>query len=36
MLVFDRVGQDLLSPVLNVKALRDEGVTLHMLINADR
>lgn len=36
LLLFDRVGQDLLSPTLNVKALRDEGVTLHLLIQTDR
>lgn len=36
ILLFDRLGQDLLSPVLNVKALRDEGVTLHLLINTER
>lgn len=36
VLLFDRLGQDLLSPVLNVKALRDEGVTLHLLINTER
>ncbi len=36
MLVFDRVGQDLLAPVLNVKALRDEGVTLHLYIMSER
>jgi hypothetical protein len=32
LLLYDRLGQDLLSPILNVKALRDEGVTLHLLI----
>ena len=36
VLVFDRVGQDLLAPVLNVKALRDEGVTLHLYIMSER
>jgi len=36
VLVFDRVGQDLLSPVLNVRALREEGVTLHLHITSDR
>ncbi len=32
ILLYDRLGQDLLSPILNVKALREEGVTLHLLI----
>ena len=34
--MFDRVGQDLLAPVLSVKALRDEGVTLHLYIMSER
>lgn len=36
LLLYDRLGQDILSPVMNVKALRDEGVTLHLIINTDR
>ena len=36
VLIFDRIGQDVLSPAMNVKSLREEGVTLHLLINADR
>ena len=36
VLLFDRLGQDILAPIMNVKALREEGVTLHLLINSDR
>lgn len=32
ILLYDRLGQDLLSPIMNVKSLRDEGVTLHLLL----
>lgn len=30
ILVYDRFGQDIISPLLNVKELRDLGVTLHL------
>ena len=30
LLVYDRVGQDIISPLLSVKELRELGVTLHM------
>lgn len=30
VLVFDRYGQDILSPLLTVKDLREIGVTLHL------
>ncbi|TRY79462.1 hypothetical protein TCAL_06784, partial [Tigriopus californicus] len=36
LLLFDRVGQDILAPVMNVKQLREEGVTLHLNIHSDR
>ena len=36
ILVFDRTGQDIISPLLSVKELRELGVTLHVLINSDR
>ncbi len=36
VLVFDRVGQDILAPVLSVKCLRDEGVTLHLYLMSER
>lgn len=36
ILVFDRTGQDIISPLLTVKELRDLGVTLHVLINSER
>lgn len=30
VLIYDRVGQDILSPLLKVGELRDLGVTLHL------
>lgn len=36
LLLFDRVGQDILSPLMNVKQLREEGVTLHLNIHTER
>lgn len=36
MLVYDSDGRDIISPLLNIGALRARGVTLHMLINANR
>ncbi|XP_023216749.1 sec1 family domain-containing protein 1-like [Centruroides sculpturatus] len=36
VLVYDRSGQDILSPLLSVKELRELGVTLHMLLHSDR
>lgn len=30
ILIYDRVGQDLISPLLTVQELRDMGCTLHM------
>ena len=30
VLVYDRFGQDVISPLLSVKELRDMGVTLHL------
>jgi hypothetical protein len=36
ILVFDRTGQDVISPLLTVKELRDMGVTLHVLVNSER
>lgn len=32
VLVIDQFCRDLLSPILKVKDLRDEGVTLHMYV----
>jgi hypothetical protein len=31
-----QVGQSILSPLFNVKELRDLGVTLHILLNSER
>ncbi|XP_031565693.1 sec1 family domain-containing protein 1-like, partial [Actinia tenebrosa] len=36
VLVYDRYGQDIISPLLTVKDLRDMGVTLHLLLHTDR
>ncbi|XP_054724938.1 sec1 family domain-containing protein 1-like [Uloborus diversus] len=36
VLVYDRFGQDIISPLLSVKELREMGVTLHLLLHSDR
>ena len=36
VLVYDRVGQDIISPLLSVKELRELGITLHMQLHSDR
>ncbi|CAG5866936.1 sec1 family domain-containing protein 1 [Menidia menidia] len=36
VLVYDRFGQDIISPLLSVKELRDMGITLHLLLHSDR
>lgn len=36
ILVYDRCGQDIISPLLTVKELRDLGVTLHLNLHTDR
>uniref|UniRef100_A0A915NS63 Uncharacterized protein n=1 Tax=Meloidogyne floridensis TaxID=298350 RepID=A0A915NS63_9BILA len=36
LLIFDGYGQDIISPLLNVKQLREAGVTLHMHLNSQR
>lgn len=36
VLVYDRFGQDIISPLLTVKELRDLGVTLHLILHSDR
>lgn len=35
-LVFDKLGQDIISSVLRVSDLREAGVTVHMQLKADR
>ena len=30
LLIYDRVGQDIISPLISIRELRDLGVTLHM------
>ncbi|ORX84001.1 Sec1-like protein [Basidiobolus meristosporus CBS 931.73] len=36
VLIFDQFGQDLISSVLRVNDLRENGVTVHMLLNSER
>ena len=36
VLVYDQACRDIISPLLNVGALRAKGVTLHMLLHSDR
>lgn len=30
LLIYDRVGQDIISPLISIRELRELGVTLHM------
>lgn len=32
VLIYDRVGQDIISPLISVKELRELGVTLHVCV----
>ncbi|RWS05560.1 sec1 family domain-containing protein 1-like protein, partial [Dinothrombium tinctorium] len=36
LLVYDKTGLDIISPLLSVKDLRDIGVTLHLYLHSDR
>ncbi|XP_065064402.1 sec1 family domain-containing protein 1-like [Rhopilema esculentum] len=36
VLVYDRFGQDIISPLLTVKELREQGITLHLQLHSDR
>ncbi|XP_050664917.1 protein sly1 homolog [Leptidea sinapis] len=36
VLVYDRVGQDIISPLISIKELRELGVTLHVQLHSDR
>ena len=36
VLIYDRFGQDIISPLLTVKELRELGVTLHLNLHSDR
>eukprot|EP00123_Amoebidium_parasiticum_P009040 comp19184_c0_seq1/m.21889 comp19184_c0_seq1/g.21889 ORF comp19184_c0_seq1/g.21889 comp19184_c0_seq1/m.21889 type:complete len:621 (-) comp19184_c0_seq1:329-2191(-) len=36
ILVYDRMGQDIISPILTVTELRELGVTLHLQLHSDR
>ncbi|CAF0722597.1 unnamed protein product [Didymodactylos carnosus] len=36
ILVYDELGQDIISPLLTVKELRDSGVTLHVPLKSER
>lgn len=32
LFIYDRYGQDIVSPLMNIKELREFGVTLHMFV----
>ena len=36
VLIYDEVGQSILTPLFNVKELRDSGVTLNILLHSER
>lgn len=36
VLIYDRAGRDIISPILKLHELRKKGVTLHMLIDSER
>uniref|UniRef100_A0A183C2X0 Sec1 family domain-containing protein 1 n=1 Tax=Globodera pallida TaxID=36090 RepID=A0A183C2X0_GLOPA len=36
LLIFDRFAQDIISPLLSVKQLRELGITLHLLLDSQR
>ncbi|XP_027199034.1 sec1 family domain containing Slh [Dermatophagoides pteronyssinus] len=36
LFIYDRYGQDIVSPLMNIKELREFGVTLHMQLHSDR
>ncbi|KPJ11182.1 Protein sly1-like [Papilio machaon] len=36
VLIYDRVGQDIISPLISIKELRELGVTLHVQLHSDR
>ncbi|XP_063376762.1 protein sly1 homolog isoform X1 [Cydia fagiglandana] len=36
VLVYDRIGQDIISPLVSIKELRELGVTLHVQLHSDR
>eukprot|EP00128_Syssomonas_multiformis_P011689 Colp12_sorted_trinity150504_noHs@11408 len=36
VLIYDRAGQDIISPLLRVSELRELGITLYLLLHSDR
>ena len=36
LLIYDNAGQDIISPILNIKELRNCGITLHLKLHSDR
>lgn len=36
ILIYDRVGQDIISPLISIRELRELGVTLHIQLHSDR
>lgn len=36
ILIYDRIGQDIISPLISIRELRELGVTLHVQLHSDR
>ncbi|EDS43554.1 vesicle protein sorting-associated [Culex quinquefasciatus] len=36
ILIYDRIGQDIISPLISIRELRELGVTLHIQLHSDR
>lgn len=36
VLIYDKIGSDIISPLLSVKELRDMGITLHLQVDSNR
>ncbi|XP_040168723.1 protein sly1 homolog [Anopheles arabiensis] len=36
LLIYDRVGQDIISPLISIRELREMGITLHIQLHSDR
>ncbi|CAD7080183.1 unnamed protein product [Hermetia illucens] len=36
VLIYDRIGQDIISPLVSIRELRELGVTLHVQLHSDR
>ena len=36
VLIYDSIGQSILTPIFSVKELREAGVTLHLTLHSER